>query len=93
MAREIIASRAHVLLAPLSLPEGRAFHRVRCGESFPDSGRSWRACLPKNYRPPHPKGMKGGCSPQNNLCLRYLSGGLQAEKGYIVIRHHLASRM
>ena len=21
----------------------------------------------KKYRPPHPKGMKGGCSPQNNL--------------------------
>jgi len=22
---------------------------------------------PKNYRPPHPIGVKGGCSPQNNL--------------------------
>src|SRR4051794_11347307 len=22
---------------------------------------------PKNYPPPHPKGTKGGCSPQNNL--------------------------
>jgi len=21
----------------------------------------------KNYRPPHPKGMKGGCSPQNSF--------------------------
>jgi len=21
----------------------------------------------KNYRPPHPIGVKGGCSPQNNL--------------------------
>jgi hypothetical protein len=21
----------------------------------------------KNYRPPHPMGVKGGCSPQNNL--------------------------
>src|SRR5438034_2419243 len=21
---------------------------------------------PKNYRPPHPMGVKGGCSPQNN---------------------------
>jgi len=22
---------------------------------------------PKKYRPPRPKGVKGGCSPQNNL--------------------------
>jgi hypothetical protein len=22
---------------------------------------------PKKYRPPHPMGVKGGCSPQNNL--------------------------
>jgi hypothetical protein len=23
--------------------------------------------VPKKYRPPHPIGVKGGCSPQNNL--------------------------
>jgi hypothetical protein len=23
--------------------------------------------VPKKYRPPHPMGVKGGCSPQNNL--------------------------
>jgi hypothetical protein len=25
-----------------------------------------RRSSPKNYRPPHPIGVKGGCSPQNN---------------------------
>src|SRR6266478_1981510 len=26
-----------------------------------------RRLSPKKYRPPHPMGVKGGCSPQNNL--------------------------
>jgi len=28
----------------------------------------------KNYRPPHPTGMRGGCSPQNNLYDGQLTG-------------------
>jgi hypothetical protein len=26
----------------------------------------------KSYRPPHPKGMKGGCSPQNKTSMQQL---------------------
>src|SRR6185503_15661525 len=29
-----------------------------------------RGSVPKKYRPPHSKSMKGGCSPQNSLHLR-----------------------
>ena len=29
---------------------------------------------PKNDRPPHPTGMRGGCSPQNNLYDGQLAG-------------------
>jgi hypothetical protein len=28
--------------------------------------RKGERSVPKNYRPPHPIGVKGGCSPQNN---------------------------
>jgi hypothetical protein len=57
----------------------RHFSRTSAAEFCNRRGR-------KKYRPPHPEGMKGGCSPQNSAPLRYLSGELQMENGYTAIR-------
>jgi hypothetical protein len=32
-----------------------------------EQGETVRRLSAKKYRPPHPMGVKGGCSPQNNL--------------------------
>jgi hypothetical protein len=42
---------------------GRPYSVIVCLSSF----RRHSDFTPKNYRPPHPIGVKGGCSPQNNL--------------------------
>src|SRR4026209_2970963 len=42
---------------------GRPYSVIVCLSSF----RRHSDFTPKNYRPPHPIGVKGGCSPQNIL--------------------------
>ena len=69
-------SRALLNAAPRALRPLRTHQEIYCrskalralaatAERLPDKGE-----LPTGlgeYRPPHPKGMKGGCSPQNTL--------------------------
>src|SRR5690349_12738673 len=54
---------------------------TRCGLASAPGRFVGKSISPKKYRPPHPKGMKGGCSPQNNLQIRLrdkrIGSGLQ----------------
>jgi hypothetical protein len=58
---------AFVLLSLYSSTSTRLRLSAARQVSTSKSNKKEREFRSKNYRPPHPIGVKGGCSPQNNL--------------------------
>jgi hypothetical protein len=46
----------------------------------------------KNYRPPRPIGVKGGCSPQNNRKTSRLLNELPVDRNKFYVKNFLESR-